>query len=142
MHYAASDWVLGSDFKTPAKSGERVKAWGNIAAGIEKDHLLIVDRNAQDLGPIFTLLDPADYPELKAKTPALEFSRGGSKLNVSGGGQDWKPRLEKTTAMTFMAVLRTTSPGETSSASNAKAAAPAVRGPFPSRSDRKATTPP
>ncbi|MCB1236230.1 MAG: hypothetical protein KDM91_14260, partial [Verrucomicrobiae bacterium] len=110
MHYAASDWVLGSDFKTPAKSGERVKAWGNIAAGIEKDHLLIVDRNAQDLGPIFTLLDPADYPELKAKTPALEFSRGGSKLNVSGGGQDWKPRLEKTTAMTFLAVLRTTSP--------------------------------
>lgn len=69
-YYSASDWVIGPDHKTPARTGEAVMGWGNLAAK-SPDHLLV--REDPTRAPTLEQVGPSQYPELKATFPMLRF---------------------------------------------------------------------
>jgi serine/threonine protein kinase len=102
-HFAASDAVLGADFATPVKAGERVGLWGNLAPGAAADHLLAVEPQNRGRGPLAVTVTPAEWPELAGPTTLLRFDR--STRLIAYGNAAIAERLQGT-GMTAILVLR------------------------------------
>ena len=100
-HYSAAELTYGYDLETPAKPGENVLAWGNIAKGAAEEHLMEYKSGQASATPILQMAAPKDHSTLNGPHPVLYFPWNATLKAI---GQPEKESLEKNGVTGFLVV--------------------------------------
>ncbi|MCB1078708.1 MAG: hypothetical protein KDM64_12850, partial [Verrucomicrobiae bacterium] len=74
--YLGAHGTLGHDLLQPARLGQRVMAWGNLAPGASADHLLAYQGGQDGHTPLLIRASAKEMPVIKDQWPLLRFAAG------------------------------------------------------------------